>query len=47
LDLSQLKELVKSAVDSQQDQLAEISASIHANPETAFQETKAAGWLTR
>jgi len=46
LDLSQIKEQVKSAVDSQQYRLAEISARIHANPETAFQETKAAGWLT-
>ena len=47
LDLAESKAQVKSEVDAQQDQLAEISAQIHANPEPAFQETMAAGWLTR
>jgi amidohydrolase len=47
LDLAELKSQVKSEVDAQQDQLAEISAQIHANPELGFQETMAAGWLTQ
>ena len=47
LDLAESKAQVKSEVDAQQDQLAEISAQIHANPELGFQETMAAGWLTQ
>jgi amidohydrolase len=46
-DLAELKAEVKSEVDAQQDQLTEISAQIHANPEPAFQETMAATWLTQ
>jgi len=47
LDSFQLKEAVKSAVDTQEHQLAEISAQIHDHPETGFQETMASGWLTQ
>ncbi len=46
-DLAEFKAEVKSEVDAQQDQLTEISAQIHANPEPAFQETMAATWLTQ
>ncbi len=41
-----LKYLVCSEVDSRRSELIEISHRIHANPETGFQEVKAAAWLT-
>jgi len=47
--MSCLDELKKRAVDeveAHRDQLIELSLRIHANPETAFREAKAAGWLT-
>ncbi len=47
--MSRLDELKKRAVDeveTRRDQLIELSLRIHANPETAFGEVKAAGWLT-
>jgi amidohydrolase len=47
--MSRLDELKKRAVDeieAHRDQLIELSLRIHANPETAFREVKAAGWLT-
>jgi amidohydrolase len=47
--MSHLDELKKRAVDeieARREQLIEFSLRIHANPETGFRETKAAGWLT-
>jgi amidohydrolase len=47
--MSRLDDVKKTAVDeieARRDELIELSLRIHANPETAFQETKAAGWLT-
>ena len=47
MDLKKLKDLVKGEVDAQRQQLTDISAKIHSNPELGFQETRAAGWLTQ
>jgi len=47
--MSRLDDLKKRAVDeieAHRDQLIELSLRIHANPETAFREAKAAGWLS-
>jgi amidohydrolase len=47
--MSRLDDLKKRAIDeveARRDQLIELSLRIHANPETAFQEAKAAGWLS-
>jgi amidohydrolase len=47
--MSRLDDLKKRAVDeieAHREQLIELSLRIHANPETAFRETKAAGWLS-
>ncbi len=42
---SDLKKSVRGEVEKQQKQLAELSLSIHANPEEGFREFKACGWL--
>ena len=47
MDIERLKAKVSSEIDSQHHQLSELSLKIHSNPELAFQEVKAAGWLTR
>ncbi len=47
MNIEQLKVSVINEVNSHRHQLAELSLKIHANPELGFQETKAAGWLTR
>jgi amidohydrolase len=47
--MSRLDDLKKKAIDeieARREQLIELSLRIHANPETAFREAKAAGWLT-
>ncbi len=47
--MSRLDDLKNRAIDeieARRDQLIELSLRIHANPETAFREAKAAGWLT-
>jgi amidohydrolase len=47
--MSRLDDLKKRAIDeveARRDELIELSLRIHANPETGFQEAKAAGWLT-
>jgi amidohydrolase len=47
--MSHLDNVKKRAIDeieARRDELIELSLRIHANPETAFQEAKAAGWLT-
>ena len=41
-----IKEKVNRFVDSQADNLLEVSHEIHANPELAFKEFKAAETLT-
>lgn len=45
-DVAGLKERARERIESARDQLIELSHKIHANPELAFQEEKAAGWLT-
>ena len=42
----ELKASVISEINAHRQQLSELSLKIHANPETAFQEVKAATWLT-
>ena len=46
MDTGELKALVVSEVDSQHEQLGELSYRIHSNPEVAAQEFRAADWLT-
>ncbi len=41
----ELKKRVADEIDARRDELVELSLKIHANPETAFMETKASGWL--
>jgi len=47
--MSRLDDVKKRAIDeieARREQLIELSLRIHANPETAFREAKAAGWLS-
>ncbi len=44
-DRDRLKERVISEVDRRRDELVALSLKLHANPEIAFQEEKAAAWL--
>lgn len=46
MDIDQIKQRVCAAADAQRDQLLRLSHLIHANPETAFHEVQASGWLT-
>jgi len=46
VDTVKLKTEVISVIDAQRRQLNELSLKIHANPELAFKEFKAASWLT-
>ena len=46
MDTGELKALVVSEIDARCRQLGKLSQKIHANPEVAFQESKAAAWLT-
>ncbi|MFH1002562.1 MAG: M20 family metallopeptidase [Chloroflexota bacterium] len=46
LEIERLKALAIGEIDSRQAQLTELSLKIHANPETGFQESRAAAWLT-
>jgi amidohydrolase len=41
----ELKQRLASEIDRRRDELVELSLRIHANPEIAFQEEKASGWL--
>ena len=43
--MSIVKELIGQAVDRLADDLETLSRKIHDNPELAYQEVKAAGWL--
>jgi amidohydrolase len=45
-DLDRLKTHVADAVDGMAEDLWSLALQIHANPELAFKEEKAAGWLT-
>ncbi len=46
LDAGELKSRVISEIENYRDELKELSLRIHRNPEIAFQEEKAATWLT-
>jgi amidohydrolase len=46
LDIGELKTSIIDEIDSHCHQLGELSQKIHAVPEVAFQEFKAAAWLT-
>ncbi len=41
----ELKNKVTAEIDARRDELIDLSLKIHANPETAFFEAKASGWL--
>jgi len=45
LDIGESKASVVEDIDARYQQLGDLSRKIHANPEVAFQEFKAAGWL--
>jgi len=47
LDIEKLKAQVIGEIDAHHHQLSELSLKIHSNPELAFQEVKAATWLTQ
>jgi amidohydrolase len=46
MDVEKLKLKAKESVDSQRQQLIQLSLSIHDNPELGFKEEKASAWLT-
>ncbi len=46
LNAGELKSRVIGEIENHRDELKELSLRIHSNPETAFQEEKAATWLT-
>jgi len=46
LDAGELKSRVIGEIENYRDELKELSLRIHRNPEIAFQEEKAATWLT-
>jgi amidohydrolase len=46
LEIEKLKLTIKDAVESQRQQLIQLSLNIHDNPELGFQEEKASAWLT-
>ena len=46
MDASELKSRVIGEIENYRDELKELSLRIHSNPEIAFQEEKAATWLT-
>ncbi|MDP2730241.1 MAG: M20 family metallopeptidase [Dehalococcoidales bacterium] len=47
MEIKELKASVVKEVEAHRNQLGELSLKIHSNPETAFQEVKAADWLTQ
>lgn len=47
MDIEKLKAQVIGEIDAHHHQLSELSLKIHSNPELAFQEVKAATWLTQ
>jgi amidohydrolase len=46
LDIEKLKLEVRQSIESQKQQLIQLSLNIHDNPELGFKEEKAAAWLT-
>ncbi len=46
MDADELKWHVQRQIDTRSDELTELSAKIHENPEPGWKETKAATWLT-
>ena len=46
MGVDELKKRISDAVDRMKDELVRVSLDIHANPELAFNEKKAAAWLT-
>ena len=46
MDIEKLKAMVIGEVDAHQSELIELSLRIHQHPEVAFEEVKAASWLT-
>jgi amidohydrolase len=46
LDIGKLKSVAIEAIGAEYRQLAELSRKLHDNPEVAFEEHRAAGWLT-
>ena len=44
--MNPLKQRIADSVDRLGDELTKLSHAIHAHPELAFKETRAAGWLT-
>ncbi|MBI2912556.1 MAG: M20 family metallopeptidase [Chloroflexi bacterium] len=45
-DLQALKQRLSAEIDRRRDELIQLSLRLHANPEIAFQEEKAAAWLS-
>jgi amidohydrolase len=46
MEIGKLKLKVKDSIESQRQQLIQLSLNIHDNPELGFKEEKAAAWLT-
>jgi amidohydrolase len=46
LDIEKLKAKVRDSIETQREQLIQLSLNIHDNPELGFKEEKAATWLT-
>jgi len=46
LEIEELKLKIKDSVESQRQQLIQLSLNIHDNPELGFKEEKAVAWLT-
>jgi amidohydrolase len=46
LEIERLKLTIKDSVESQRQQLIQLSLNIHDNPELGFEEEKASAWLT-
>jgi amidohydrolase len=46
MDIEKLKLKAKDSVESQRQQLVQLSLNIHDNPELGFKEEKASAWLT-
>ncbi len=46
MDIGEIKASVVKDIDARYQKLGELSQKIHDNPEEAFQESKAAAWLT-
>ncbi len=47
MDIGELKTAIAGEIDARFQELADLSRKIHDNPEVAFEEHKAAKWITR